>query len=732
MLENLVAVLEGMTDAFLALDVAWNITYVNQLAEKVLGRSRDDLVGKVIWDVFPQAWDSPFGREYRLAMEQQKRRDFESYSQVLDRWFLVHACPSPQGLAIYFHDLSDQRRAEAALRESEARYRSLFVHSMDAVLLTVADGRILMANSAASALFGYSESELIERGRAAVVDVSDPVVRAAIQTRSETGKFRGVVPMRKKGGDLFQAEISSSTFRDEQGVEWNSMFIRDVSDRERQAREREQLVTQLDSERAWLKTVLMTVPMGAIVFAPDGTLQFNEEAERLFGVRFSSDQGSAQYAHRLLYPNGKPVPREELVSTRVLRTGETVIGAEYLIERSDGTRFPILGSAAAIRGPDNEVIGGVGMFQDVSALIEAQQRIRQSELLLSGIFDVLPEGLSIADAQGDYVRHNAAIASMWATPPATVRDVCATSVRWAERDEALRTEEWPPFRALAYGESSYKRLLRLDLGERGVKVLSQSAIPLRDLQGKIDGVVVAYEDVTALKTSEDALRSAVRAREEMMRVVAHDLRSPLNGAVVTTQVLKRQVQRGQGAKLETTDNVLSALKRMNQLINDLLDASLLDAGALTINFERVAPGPLLAQLVESQRLALAEVGLELTLEQEESLPDLRAQPHRVLQVLENLVSNAAKFTPPGGQVSIRAEAREDVVIAVRDTGCGIAEAHLGQLFDRFWQVNRADKRGAGLGLAISKGIVEAHGGRMWVQSQEGRGTTFFFTIPAWK
>lgn len=730
--QNLLAVVEGMTDGFFAVNPDWVITYVNRRAEVVLGRPRQELIGKQLWQLFPDAWDSVFGREYRLAMAEGAQREFESYSQAQGRWFSVHALPSSEGLAVYFQDVSDRRRAENALRESEQRYRALFDQSMDAVLLAVSDGRIRMVNRSACELLGYDESELVQLRREDLVDESDPDVQAAMQTRRERGHFRGTVPMRRKDGSAFRAEISSSVFYDQHSVEWISMFVRDVSERERQAQERERLVKQIEAERAWLDTILRHVPLGAIIVRADGTVQFNAHAERLFGLQLSPERGSGQYANLLLYPDGRPVPREEMVSARVMRTGESVLGAEFLVQRPDGTRFPILGSAAAIRQPDGTIVAGVGMFQDVSEWMAAEQKVRANELLLSGIFDVLPVGLSIADGQGRYVRHNAALERSLTRLPEHVQHIPARSARWADSDHQIESEKWPPLRALRNGESSYGKLLRLDLDESRTLVLSQSAIPLRDEHGQIDGVLVAYEDVTALKSSEEALRDAVRAREEVMSVVAHDLRNPLNGVAITTELMKRRILRGQSVSAETTDNVLASLRRMNMLIGDLLDAARLDAGTLTVKSERVDPTPLVTELFESQKLALQAAGLQLVLELEPSLPAIRAEPHRLLQVLENLISNAAKFTPAGGTVRIRAASGDSVHFSVQDTGCGIASEHLPRLFDRYWQVNRADKRGAGLGLAISKGIVEAHGGKLWVESALGSGTTFHFTIPSFE
>ena len=139
----------------------------------------------------------------------------------------------------------------------------------------------------------------------------------------------------------------------------------------------------------------------------------------------------------------------------------------------------------------------------------------------------------------------------------------------------------------------------------------------------------------------------------------------------------------------------------------------------------------LDEACSSLRPLAAEKGIELVCAVGDGCPPVNADRDRLLQVLSNLVGNAIKFTAEGGRITLRTEPMSrEVRFVVADTGMGIVPEHLPHLFDRFWQANRAHRQGAGLGLAIAKGIVEAHGGRILVESTPGQGTTFFFTIPA--
>ena len=159
---------------------------------------------------------------------------------------------------------------------------------------------------------------------------------------------------------------------------------------------------------------------------------------------------------------------------------------------------------------------------------------------------------------------------------------------------------------------------------------------------------------------------------------------------------------------------------MNRLIGDLLDVSVIEAGQLRIERARVSTRHLLTDCAEAQRPLAPSASLDLRLELADDLPDVWGDQHRLLQVLENLVGNAIKFTPAQGRITVGAAPREGEVLCwVADTGCGISPDGLPHVFDRFWQARKGAHHGAGLGLPITRGIIEAHGGRIWVESTLG-------------
>jgi signal transduction histidine kinase len=195
-------------------------------------------------------------------------------------------------------------------------------------------------------------------------------------------------------------------------------------------------------------------------------------------------------------------------------------------------------------------------------------------------------------------------------------------------------------------------------------------------------------------------------------------------------VLRRGVGRSDRPVQEALQGIERGATRMSRLIEDLLDLTRMEAGQLSIEQTRVPVAQLVFDCIEAQRPLASAASLELRLEVEEDVADVWADRDRLLQVLENLIGNAIKFTGSGGHISVgAAEGAEEVRFWVANSGAAIPAEHLPHLFDRFWQARKTGRRGAGLGLSIVKGIVEAHGGRVLAESTPGSGSRFIFTIP---
>jgi signal transduction histidine kinase len=222
---------------------------------------------------------------------------------------------------------------------------------------------------------------------------------------------------------------------------------------------------------------------------------------------------------------------------------------------------------------------------------------------------------------------------------------------------------------------------------------------------------------------------AIAGRDEVLAVVSHDLRNPVNrvrmAAELMTTTYELPVEANRMAGM-----IIRAADEMNRLIGDLLDVTRIEAGGLSIETAATPLLSLLDRLEEAHAPAAQQKGVAWDVERPGAPATLDVDDGRILQALGNLVGNAIKFTPEGGTVRVVTErTSRGARIGIRDSGPGMDEAQLAHVFDRFWQARAGDRRGAGLGLAIARGIVDAHGGRIWMESQLGFGTTAWVELP---
>jgi signal transduction histidine kinase len=240
------------------------------------------------------------------------------------------------------------------------------------------------------------------------------------------------------------------------------------------------------------------------------------------------------------------------------------------------------------------------------------------------------------------------------------------------------------------------------------------------------GLDIFLREVTVGRRADDE-RSATRRRDEVLGIVAHDLRNHLNTIRASSKVALVMGDRSPRRPIETIERVS---ERMERLICDLLDVSAIECGMLAVDPAPVRPADVLAEAVDAHTAASAELGIGLNVDCEEELPEIAADFQRLLQILGNLLGNAMKFTPRGGHIIVGASRDAgQVLFRVSDTGRGIPADQLPHIFNKSSQRRARPQEGVGLGLAICKAIVDAHGGRIWVDSGVARGTTVRFTMP---
>ncbi len=512
---------------------------------------------------------------------------------------------------------------------------------------------------------------------------------------------------------------------------------------------------QLDFTRA------LTGSLGEGVLATDihARITFlNPAAEELLGWTEASVLGT--YAPDVLRAqNSDTLERAECPLMLALEKQARFVCDDHSFMGRDGVAIPVSYTAAPVRSA-GRLCGAVVVFRDILAV----KRSERTQRLLSNASASLGESL-------DYQRTLTAVAR-FAVP--SFADVCfidevrgdGTATRVADPAKESEIEgPTPQARALAtgqpvliewVGEDALPDLAHREAdsahGDRGVRSLVVVPLTVRGVafgtltfgmaesrrRFSADDLPLAEELGHRAATAIDnarlhrAAEDAVRARQDILAVVSHDLRSPLSTVSMAAEsLLVRRPEHDRRTRdrraLEMIDR---AAHRMARMTMDLLDMSSIEAGHLALDAKPTAVATIIQDVVEEMAHGAAASSLQLVAGAADPLLLIRCDSDRILQVLSNLVSNAIKFTPPGGRIDLTTESEDAFVrFAVADTGPGISDELVPHVFDRYRQAKATASKGRGLGLFIAKGIVEAHGGRIGVDTAPGRGTTFFFRLP---
>ncbi|MCP3163617.1 PAS domain S-box protein [Myxococcus qinghaiensis] len=382
------------------------------------------------------------------------------------------------------------------------------------------------------------------------------------------------------------------------------------------------------------------------------------------------------------------------------------------------------------------VEGGVGIVEDVSQRRRVERERDESLALLTTLFDSAPVGLGFLDTRLRYVRVNERLADINGRSPA----------------EHLGKN---PHEVLGAGGPPVELMLRhvLETGEPVVdqevdteamnlpgprRLLAGNCYPVRAPDGHVLGVGVLVEDVTLRKLAEEErekmfheAQQAIRVRDDFLSIASHELKTPLTPLSLRLATLERKLERGESVDLTTLRHARQHLLRMTGLINDLLDASRIEAGRLALHPQATRMDSLVEHVL--QAMDAQRAGHELRYVRPEHAVQVFADPYRLEQVISNLVENAFKYSPDGGVIQVTLETRGELaLLSVKDPGIGIPEDQQQMLFERYFRARNVSSRsygGLGLGLYISRDIVERHGGRIWVESQVGQGSTFHIALP---
>jgi PAS domain S-box-containing protein len=425
-------------------------------------------------------------------------------------------------------------------------------------------------------------------------------------------------------------------------------------------------------------------------------------------------------------------------------TRRDFVELEYRVVLPDGAARWMASRMSVIRGADGHIAHVIGVNFDITdrktfeaALEAGEERFRLACEGLAGFvydWDVLTNRWEwfgdLAGVLGSRV------------------DEVAPDIGWYEsrvHADDLSSAKESVRTALESGVGAYTNVYRflhpdghyVDVADRGRIIRDATGHAIRVLGGVSD-----ISDRRRFERERDELlererqarvaaEAAIRARDEILGIVSHDLRNPLGAIALCAGALLETIDPSAVEERRVVQAIEHAATSTNRLIRDLLDVANIEAGHLAIDAHAEAPGAILAEAAEIFATAAQQRGLTLETQTAPDLPAIRADAGRVHQALANLIMNALKFTYAGGRITLRSEHDlGSVRFAVKDTGVGIAADDLPHVFDRYWQKRRSGgEPGVGLGLAIVRGIVDAHGGHLAVESTPGKGSQFSFTIP---
>ncbi len=536
----------------------------------------------------------------------------------------------------------------------------------------------------------------------------------------------------------------------------------------------DRMTAQLSNTLAEQAAILNATEYAIIATRPDGAItMFNRGAERMTGYTAAEMLGRtpavlhlpeevAERARRLSAELGRPVAADiGVFSARA--TLDHADESEWTFVRKDGARLTVILAATPLRDDHGAVTGYMGVARDVTALKRAESELARREWQFRFILNALPTGVSWIRYDGDQIETwvNDAVLAITGLTREQALDPLSYRAITPEEDWRAQVESAARLRAGEIeGYCMEKRYLKPD-GSHCWCVLTVRAY--RDDAGRLLQEVATIVDVTEKKRHEEEMRQAMegmaslnaqledaiakaqqsaleanlasQAKSQFLAMMSHEIRTPMNGVIgMTSLLLDTALTREQREFAET---IRSSGDALLTIINDILDFSKIESGRLELETAEFSLRECVEGALDVFAAKASEKRIDLLYEVADGAPgSVRGDPTRLRQILVNLLGNALKFTAQGEVVlSVRPQPgpgpETELLFAVRDTGIGIPPEAIGRLFQSFTQVDASTTRkygGTGLGLAISKRLAELMGGRMWVESEPGRGSTFYFTV----
>ena len=372
---------------------------------------------------------------------------------------------------------------------------------------------------------------------------------------------------------------------------------------------------------------------------------------------------------------------------------------------------------------------------DATERARAERQLRSERARLQAVVDTIPTGLIMMDENGTMLIENDEWRRTWGGSARLDGGIDYDRYRgaWAETGEPVAPEEWPCFVSLKEGAAIRDAIIDIERfdGAPGTIVVSSAAI--RDDSGRVVGAVAANMDITELRAAQMQLLEADRRKDEFLAMLGHELRNPL-APISTAAEMLRMVAQGDAKVVKASQVIARQVRHLSSLVDDLLDVSRVTRGLVQLNKEVIDLDAIIDSAAEQSRPLIGSRRHSLLVRYEGGHPCVTGDRNRLVQIVVNLLNNAAKYTPEGGVITltVRNDTR-DAFVEVQDNGIGIEASLLPRIFDLFTQAQRTPDRsqgGLGIGLALVKTLVNLHGGEISVASNgSGTGTRFTVSLP---
>ena len=662
----------------------------------------------------------------------------------------------------------DSDAAERSARRATAERAAVIESSSDGIYTIDVHGRCTMANGAASAMLGHAVEDMVGKDMHALIhhhhadgrpyDEADCPLYQAFRdlhkVRIEETAFW------RQDGTSFFAQCTSSPLLVEGEQAGAVVTFRDISQQIAAA-------AALRESEMRFRAVFDGAGIGIVITDLEGRLlECNEAYERVTGFPRAEllSTSFVQVTHpedaviqRQLADEMLAGKRQQLLMDKryIRKTGDVVWGrlTATLMRDADMTPRFIIGAVEDVTASRRSALA-VALLADAGAILSSsleyeetlEQVARRSIPFLGDACIVEIRGESgIVDtvcADVDSMREHALRAVLAEGPLIPLDDLTRdpnsdTVSAVATSIEELR-ERRPDVNVSGLdmlATSEIRWVLRAPLSGRhgvaGTLVFLSTRLRYSQEDERL-AEELASRIVTAVENSAlyRRAKSATLARDDMLAVVSHDLRNPIHTITMATALLQELPTLDASAVQAQLGVIRRSASRGERLIRDLMDITRIDNGQLRVDRKSLSSADILREATQLAAVQAEERKIRLVVAEPAEPVVVHADRHRLLQALDNLVGNALKFTPPGGEVYLAAEREGSATMfEVRDTGAGVALDQQANLFERFWQARVGDRRGVGLGLSIVKGIVDAHGGRISVESDGRRGTAIRFTIP---